>query len=64
MAGESCVWTISPCDDYYESLCGLAWEFPDAHTPAEHGMRFCCGCGKPLVTLVVEPDDVDEEEPL
>jgi hypothetical protein len=61
MAGEFCIWTMTPCGDYYEATCGLLWEFPDSHTPMEHGMRFCCRCGNPLVSLVVESAD-DEEE--
>lgn len=48
-----CTWT--PTADHWEtgawdSACGETWLFIEGGTPAGHGVKFCQGCGKPVVT--------------
>ena len=43
---ESCVWTEDTSCDYWESVCGMQWCFPNGGPP-ENKMCFCPGCGKP-----------------
>jgi hypothetical protein len=47
----NCTWTQSPdfdMGDTYESQCGETWSFIDGG-PTENRVRFCQGCGKPVV---------------
>lgn len=61
-AHEACAWTQSDPDFYYwGTTCGHAFELT-AGIPSEHGMAFCCFCGKPLVEVpyvALEDDDDD-----
>ena len=59
----SCEWTEDASGDYWESACGQTFVFNDG-TPVENEIRFCCGCGKPLVqkTAVEAVDDDESRE--
>lgn len=47
----TCVWKLQAYgEEPWESDCGLAWTFPTEGTPDYHGMKFCPGCGKTLLT--------------
>ena len=41
-------------DGVYDSSCGHKWQFIEGG-PRENGMKFCCYCGKPLVTIRRKP---------
>ena len=57
----TCVWSETP-DGHYETACGEAHVLITPSGPVEHGMRFCCYCGKPLqeVYLRLEVREVGE----
>ena len=43
----TCAWTYLEADEVWLTACGTEWHFEDG-TPSEYGVKFCCGCGKPL----------------
>lgn len=47
---KPCEWTYLEDDDRWLASCGTQWHFEDG-MPAEYGVKFCCGCGKPMVEL-------------
>lgn len=53
---DSCIWT--PDADYetdiHYSECGEAWSFIEGG-PTENNVRFCQGCGKPVVIASAQP---------
>ena len=53
---DSCIWT--PDADYetdiHYSACGEAWSFIEGG-PTENNVRFCQGCGKPVVIASAQP---------
>lgn len=55
-APDACVWT--PDTDYetdvHYSACGEAWSFIEGG-PKENNVRFCQGCGKPVVIASAQP---------
>lgn len=56
-----CVWHNDPeTDSTWETGCGNLFILNDG-TPAENRMRFCCYCGRPLVTDVVTAEDDDDD---
>lgn len=51
LVADGCVWTQDSdfeMGDTYDSGCGEKWSFIDGG-PAENNVRFCQGCGKPVV---------------
>lgn len=53
-ASDGCKWTQM---DYnsgdYDTECDHAWSINDG-TPAENSMKFCHGCGKPIIVVSAE----------
>lgn len=52
-APQPCTWSKDPdydMGDTYHSACGEAWSFIDGG-PAENRMRYCHGCGKPVIVI-------------
>jgi len=62
MPDESCVWTQVDHwdDDHWETSCGDAFILMDG-SPAEHHMRYCYCCGKPIRVEAARSADVEEE---
>jgi len=57
--GEACQWTQD--DDWenssdYKTKCGELFSITE-DTPYDHGMKFCCYCGKRLVQVLFESKD-------
>jgi hypothetical protein len=50
-----CGWQRSE-DGQDDTDCGGTWELNDG-TPAQHGMKFCPYCGRPLQWHDVEPEE-------
>ena len=44
----ACEWKHDDDDGFWESACGEAWQFNDGG-PADNNVRFCQGCGKPVL---------------
>lgn len=44
---EGCAWT--EVEYAWDSACGETWHFIDGSSPDENNVRFCHGCGKPIV---------------
>lgn len=56
---NTCTWRQeSPIDysDHWIAECGLDWSMPEGK-PSDHRMRFCPGCGKPLVEAPAGDDE-------
>ncbi|MEL5338364.1 hypothetical protein PTR34_23940 [Serratia nevei] len=51
---DGCQWTYDEQDYKWDSGCGEAWMFSDGG-PVENGVKFCQGCGKPVL-LAAEPE--------
>lgn len=51
---DSCKWTYDEHDYKWDSGCGEAWMFSDGG-PTENGVKFCQGCGKPVL-LAAAPE--------
>ncbi|EPK7688194.1 hypothetical protein K7Y63_003798 [Serratia marcescens] len=51
---DSCEWTYDDQDYKWDSGCGDAWMFADGG-PTENGVKFCQGCGKPVL-LAAAPE--------
>jgi hypothetical protein len=61
--GETCTWRQEndwDQSDHWTADCGLEWVTLEGK-PAESGMKFCPGCGKPLVE-VLAPDSFAEDD--
>ena len=58
---DSCLWT--PDTDYetdvHYSACGEAWSFIEGG-PKENNVRFCQGCGKPVVIASAQPQQEED----
>lgn len=54
VGGSTCEWKSDDSDHSWEGQCGTKWQFFD-DGPTENGMKFCPGCGKPV--LVTIPDE-------
>ena len=57
LVADGCVWTQDSdfeMGDTYDSGCGEKWSFIDGG-PAENNVRFCQGCGKPVVIASAQP---------
>lgn len=48
---DGCLWTYDDHDYKWNSACGESWTFID-DGPEENGVKFCQGCGKPVVLSV------------
>ena len=64
VAREACTWT--PTADHLEtcawdSACGETWLFIEGGTPAEHRVKFCHGCGKPVVAPTPPPSTLAQQ---
>lgn len=58
---DTCEWRGEDYDsDEWVTSCKKSFCLMEG-TPAENDMRFCCYCGKPLVTVPFAFDDDDEE---
>lgn len=53
---DSCLWTPDTNDEtnIHYSACGEAWSFIEGG-PKENNVRFCQGCGKPVVIASAQP---------
>lgn len=51
---SGCQWTYDEMDFKWDSSCGESWQFIDGG-PSENGVKFCQGCGKPVL-LAAEPE--------
>ena len=54
---DGCVWTQDSdfeMGDTYDSGCGEKWSFIEGG-PKENNVRFCQGCGKPVVIASAQP---------
>lgn len=49
-AGSGCRWVFMDPDSacVWESACGVEWQFTEGG-PTENGVKFCVGCGKPVI---------------
>jgi hypothetical protein len=58
---DNCIWTYGGDweSDYYETSCNEMFSLIDG-TPEQNNYRFCPACGKPLVSVMAEPDKDDE----
>jgi hypothetical protein len=50
---HECSWKYSnePDEDVWETSCGQLFMLSNEDTPSENGFRFCCYCGKKLVSV-------------
>lgn len=53
-AVPQCTWTLNDFDGSFDTLCGEKFSL-DSGTPEENKMRWCCYCGKTLVSLPPSP---------
>ncbi|OJH82256.1 hypothetical protein [Serratia marcescens] len=51
---SGCQWTYDEMDFKWDSSCGESWQFIDGG-PSENGVKFCQGCGKPVL-LAAAPE--------
>lgn len=62
---EVCHWKQEDdfdASDCWNSDCGHAFCLNEGAQPEEHGMKFCCFCGKPLVGVLFVPEPDEEED--
>jgi len=58
-----CEWVQEDWEcDCWNTTCGHAFCVNDGDNPEEHGMKFCCFCGLPLVATPYKEEDEDDEE--
>jgi hypothetical protein len=58
---EACEWTLDVCDCKWDSACGESWVFNDGG-PVENCVKFCQGCGMPVVIAASRTgDDISEK---
>jgi hypothetical protein len=50
----SCTWTADTEADSWDTACGRSWVFIEGG-PTDNNVRFCRGCGKPVV-LAAAPE--------
>jgi len=61
MATETCAWHGDAAgSDHWETDCHNAFVLNDG-TPADNRMKFCCYCGRPLVTDAATDEDDDDD---
>src|SRR5690606_14840627 len=61
MATETCTWHGNPDDSgFWDTDCHNTFVLDDG-TPTDNDMKFCCYCGRPLVTGVVTDEDDDDD---
>lgn len=61
MATETCTWHGDAVgSDYWETDCRNSFILNDG-TPADNGMKFCCYCGRQLVTDAATDEDDDDD---
>ena len=59
MAIETCTWHgDGDGSDCWETDCHNAFRLEEG-SPADNGMKFCCYCGRPLVTDDVPAPDLE-----
>lgn len=52
---DGCLWTYDDNDYKWDSACGESWTFIE-DGPEENGVKFCQGCGKPVVIEVTQEE--------
>lgn len=57
---QSCTWKYDESDYYWSSACGEDWCFTDGG-PEENRVKFCQGCGRPVVLEQQERERGEEE---
>ena len=57
---QSCTWKYDESDYYWSSACGEDWCFTDGG-PEENRVKFCQGCGRPVVLEQQEREGGEEE---
>ncbi|POX19496.1 hypothetical protein C3468_16140 [Serratia marcescens] len=57
---SGCQWTYDEMDFKWDSSCGESWQFIDGG-PSENGVKFCQGCGKPVL-LAAEPEGGNDHD--
>ncbi|MBH3262937.1 hypothetical protein I5R69_15385 [Serratia marcescens] len=57
---DGCQWTYDEQDYKWDSGCGEAWMFSDGG-PVENGVKFCQGCGKPVL-LAAAPEGGNDHD--
>ncbi len=58
---ENCEWKYDANIDAWDSDCGECFCFMEG-TPAENNMRFCHGCGHPVVVVAVDTPAAEDED--
>jgi hypothetical protein len=59
-SSAACAWNGDLDFNCWETDCGNSF-WLEEDTPTGNGMKFCCFCGKSLVTELAEEDPDDDE---
>nr|DAF23471.1 MAG TPA: zinc finger domain protein [Caudoviricetes sp.] len=57
---SGCQWSYDEMDFKWDSSCGESWQFIDGG-PSENGVKFCQGCGKPVL-LAAAPEGGNDHD--